>query len=166
MKTWFSMLWTVRLEKKLFQEFKYLFRYQENSPLENSHPENSHPSNSLLENSPRKIPTQKISTRNIPIHIFKYFVFSMLLPLSLIMVKSLYFCLLKMLKSDLMWCIKKNLAACLLLRKCFGYDRNVFHIFIQEMFNFSKIRLYEKEISKEPEKTSEESFWMLKATFL
>ena len=101
---------------------------------------------------PRKIPTQKIPTRNIPTHIFKPFVFSLLLPLSLIMVKRLYFCLLKMLKLDLMRCIKKNFAACLLLRKCFGYDRNLFLIFIQEMFNFSKIKPHEKEISKEPEK--------------
>ena len=155
--------------------------YQENSPLENSHPENSHRSNSLLENStqenslpsrspwkipPRKIPTHqippwRISLRNIPTHIFKQFVFSLLLPLSLTMVKGLYFCLLKMLKLDLM-----RFAACLQLRKCFGYDRNVFHIFIREMFNFSIIRPHEKEISKEPKKTCEESFCMLKTTFL
>ena len=101
---------------------------------------------------PWKISTQKIPTWNISTHIFKHFIFSLFLPLSLIMVKGLYFCLLKMLKLDLMRCIKKKFAACLLLRKCFGYDRNVFYIFIQEMFNFSKIRPHEKEISKNPKK--------------
>ena len=70
-----------------------------------------------------------------------------------------------MLKLDFMRCFKKN-AACLLLRKCVGHDGNVFHIFIQEMFNFSKIRPHEKEIPKESEKTCEESFSMLKTTLL
>ena len=43
---------------------------------------------------------------------------------------------------------------------------NVFHILIQEMFNFSKIRQHEKQISKNPEKTCEESFCILITTFL
>ena len=73
--------------------------HPENSHLSNSPLENSHPSNSPLENPPRKTPTQKTPTRNVPTHIFKHFVFSLLLPLSLIMVKRLYFCLLKMLKT-------------------------------------------------------------------
>ena len=90
-----------------------------------------------------KIPTQKIPARNIPTHIFKYFIFPLLLPLSLILVKRLYFCLLKMPKFHLMRCIKK-MQLCFLLRKCFGHDGNVFHIFIQEMLNFSKIRPHEK----------------------
>ena len=67
-----------------------------------------------------------------------------------------------MLKSDLLRCIKNFFAACLLFRKCFGYDGNVFHIFIQETFNFSKIRPHQKEFSKESEKICEESFCMLK----
>ena len=68
--------------------------------------------------------------------------------------------------SDLFRCIKKNFAACVLFSKYFGYDGNVFHIFIQEMFNFSKIRPHQKEVSKESEKTCEESFCMLKTTFI
>ena len=82
------------------------------------------------------------------------------------MVKRLYFCLLERLRLGLMRCINKSFAACLLLRKCFECDRNVFHIFIQVMFNFSKIKLHEKEISKEPVETCEESFCMVKTTFL
>ena len=73
-----------------------------------------------------------------------------------------YFCLLKMLKSELLRCIKKFFAAGLLLRKGFGYDGNVFHIFIQEMFNFSKIKPHQNEVSKESEKIHEESFCLLK----
>ena len=84
--------------------------YQENSPLENSHPENSYLSNfPTWRIHPRKIPTQKIPARNIPTNIFKHFVFPLLLPFSLIMVKKFYFCLLKILKLDLMRCIKKFL---------------------------------------------------------
>ena len=47
--------------------------------------ENSHLSKSSLVNSPRKIPT-----RNIPTHVFKHFVFSLLSPLSLILLKRLF----------------------------------------------------------------------------
>ena len=135
------------------------FRVSGKSPLENSHPENS-----PLENPTQKIPPKKIPIRNIPTHVFKHFVFSLLSLSSLILLKRL-FRLLKMLKSDLLWCIKKKFAACLLFRKCFGCDGNVFHIFIQEMFNFSKIRLHQKDVSKESKKTCEESFCMLKTTF-
>ena len=126
--------------------------YKENLPLENSHLEKSHPSNSPLGNSPWKISIQKIPTQNIPTYIFKHFVFSLLLQLSLIMVNRLHFCVWKMLKLELMLCIKKYLAACLLLRKYFGYDRNVFHIFIQEIFNFSKIGGTKKKFLKNPKK--------------
>ena len=72
----------------------------------------------------------------------------------------------KMLKSDLLRCIKKKFVACLPFGKCFGYDGNVFHILIQEMCNFSKIRLHQKEIFKEPKKACEESLCLLKTTFL
>ena len=76
---------------------------------ENSHPEQFHPSNSLRWIYPRKIPT-----RNIPNHAFMDFVFSLLSLLILILLKILiliifYFCLLRMLKSDFLRCIKKNL---------------------------------------------------------
>ena len=80
----------------------------ENSPRGNSHPENSHPSNFPLEN----FPPGKFRPRKFPPGIFppifsNILFFSLLLPLSLILVKRLYFCLLKMLKLDLMRCIKK-----------------------------------------------------------
>ena len=67
-----------------------------------------------------------------------------------------------MLKSDLLRCIKFFFPASLLFRKCFGYDRNIFDIFIQEMFNFSKIRPHQKEVFKGSEKICEESFCVLK----
>ena len=61
----------------------YFLRYQENS-----HPENFHQSNSPLVN-----PLWKILTWNIPTHAFKYsrrvFLISLLLPLSLILLKRL-----------------------------------------------------------------------------
>ena len=62
--------------------------------------------------------------------------------------------------------VLKKIAACLPFGKCFGYDGNVFHILIQEMFNFSKIRARQKDIVKESKKTSEESFCLLKTAFL
>ena len=71
-----------------------------------------------------------------------------------------------MLKSDLLRFIKTKFAAGLPFRKYFGYDGNVFHIFIQEMFNFSKISPHQIEVSKESKKTCEESSCMLKTTFM
>ena len=59
---------------------------------------------------PRKTDTQKIPIRNIPTHVFKHFVFLLLSPLSLVLLKScLVFLFLKNAKSDLLRCIKKNL---------------------------------------------------------
>ena len=72
----------------------------------------------------------------------------------------------KKLKLNLLRCIKRYFAACLPFRKYFGYDENVLLILIKEMFNFTEIRRHQKELSIESEKTCEESFYMLKTTFL
>ena len=42
------------------------------------------------ESPPQKIPTQKIPTRNSPTYVFKHFVFSLLSPLSLVLLKRLF----------------------------------------------------------------------------
>ena len=91
------------------QDKRHFHSLQENSYLDNFHLSNS----PLVNFSPssRKISTQKIPIRNIPTHVSKHFVFSLLSPLSL-----------KILKSDLLPFIKKFFAACLPFRKCFGYD--------------------------------------------
>ena len=92
-------------------------RYQENSPLENSHPGNFHPSNSPWRIPPRKIPTQKIPTRNIPTHVFKHFVFSLLSPFSLILLKSCFAFL-----------SFKNAEDALVMHICYLWTRNQLHL--------------------------------------
>ena len=85
--TFEPLLYQTKSHRPVRASYKW---YQENSPRENFRPENSHPPNYPLENSPRKILTQKIPTWNIPTHIFKHFCFSLLLPLSIILVKRKY----------------------------------------------------------------------------
>ena len=64
-----------------------------------------------------KTPTREIPTWSISSHdfnnltqIFNYFVFSLLTSLSLILIKRLFCSSIKILKSDLLWCIKKFVA--------------------------------------------------------
>ena len=120
----------------------------ENSPSGNYHPENP--------------------TRNISTHVFKNFLFSLSSPLSLILL--LYFCLLKYWSQSFCGVLKNYLQLACHSGKNFRYDGNVFHILIQKIFNFSKIRPHQNESSKESfedlKKSREESFCKLKTTFL
>ena len=106
-----------------------------------------------------KFPPRKFSPGIILPMLLDVLFFALLSPLSLIFLQ-------RKLKLNLLRCIKKYFAACLPFRKCFGYDENVLLILIKEMFNFTKIRRHQKELSIESEKTCEESFYMLKTTFL
>ena len=63
-----------------------------------------------------------------------------------------YFCLLKMLKSELLQCIKKFFAAGLLFRKGFGYDGNVFHISFRKCSTLVKSSLTKTKFLKNPKK--------------
>ena len=76
----------------------YFFPYHENSHPENSNPENFHQSNSPLVNFHLENSHPETATWNIPIHSFKYShtsflffsVFSLFLPLSLILLQRLF----------------------------------------------------------------------------
>ena len=132
--------------------------------------------------TPRKLPPRKFLPGELPPGKFPHRKFSPGIILPMLLDILLFFIIItiitdiatidivllpfKKLKLNLLRCIKRYFVACLPFRKYFGYDENVLLILIKKMFNFTKIRRHQKELSTESEKTCEESFYMLKTTFL
>ena len=108
---------------------------------------------------PRKISTQKIPTRNISVNIFKRFVFSLLSPLSLILPKRLFYISVFQNYCSRTFCgVLKKISSLPAIQEMFWIYWNCFRYFYSG--NFSKIRTHQKEVSRESEKTCEESFCM------